>query len=764
MERHVGRAVESSRARRWFEVTPSADRPLSARSGPFEHSARAPALGVFSCVVDQHPRFHLEALRWFASLTTIAGVAPSDLVVNAVGSPASDALDYLRTRGVTVRSVEGFDPRSPHCNKVAGALRLAEDDLDGLVVLCDTDVAVLEDPRTLVIPPGSIGGKVVDAPVPPLGVLEEIFAAAGVPAPPTTPLPWGENESTLAGNCNGGLYLIPAPLLPVLAPAWETWARWLLDRRALLRDWTFHLDQVAMVLALAAEGVPTEQLDVRWNTPIHDPSRMPPDPPVPAVIHYHQEIDPDGRIRATGFPSIDRQIERVNDSVGQLWREAFPTVAFWQWRHLTELERRSRDGNQEVPLDATRQLVMAVLDAVEPATVLAVGGDGAVLLAEPIAEFIGSDVSVEAIRRGETARAGVRADLVVCLDVVIHEPDAAAYKTQVVRSWESADRALLISGYERPPGTEGPTHHFHEPLSATLRAVAPEAECYPVGEEGEIATFVVLRPLPTPHPRDVRVATLSSVIDRHPDPLRLLDLRLVGQRTLNFFPDHAPRLWEYPVAAELVMEHLPADSRLVDVGAGVTPLTPFLTSRGYVVDTVDPSEMYRKWPPADDWNEWGFLDYAEAGLGHRSWNTTLGELPESTVFDGAFSISVIEHIPATGRRALLKDIALRLRPEGLMVLTVDLARGSLDLWNRNWGKIVDERRRHGTFGDVINEGTSAGFELIRKDVVRDWGDVEVDIGLVVMRRNGSPPPSRRRAFRGLRRLDRSAVPDAAPAT
>ena len=71
-----------------------------------------------------------------------------------------------------------------------------------------------------------------------------------------------------------------------------------------------HLDQVAMVLALAAESVPTEQPDVRWNTPIHDPSRMPPDPPVPAVIHYHQEIDPDGRIRATGFPSIDRQIER----------------------------------------------------------------------------------------------------------------------------------------------------------------------------------------------------------------------------------------------------------------------------------------------------------------------------------------------------------------------------------------------------------------------------------------------------------------------
>ena len=72
-----------------------------------------------------------------------------------------------------------------------------------------------------------------------------------------------------------------------------------------------------------------------------------------------------------------------------------------------------------------------------------------------------------------------------------------------------------------------------------------------------------------------------------------------------------------------------------------------------------------------------------------------------------------------------------------MVLTVDLVRGGNDLWNRNRGQIVDERR-HGTFRDVISEGAAAGFELIRKDVVREWGDVEVDIGLIVMRRTEDP--------------------------
>ena len=417
-----------------------------------------------------------------------------------------------------------------------------------------------------------------------------------------------------------------------------------------------------MVLALTAEEIATEQLDVRWNTPIHDPSRIPANPPAPAVIHYHQEIDSEGRIRTTGYPAIDRQIERVNESIAQLWRQAFPTVTFWQWRHLSEPELGSESGNQGDTVDATRQLVMAVLDAVAPASVLDVGcGDGVVTHDVPMPDYVGIDVSAEAVRRAEAVRPDGRFLLGRLADFTVRaasrhlhrrgDPRTGRRQLQDASGPVVGVRRSSASdlGDERPPDTERPTHHFHEPLSATLRAVASDAECYPVREEDRIATFVILRPLLRPHPRDFRAASLSPVIERHPDPLRLLDLRLVGQRTLTFFPDHAPRLWEYPCRGpSSIMEHLPAGSRLVDVGAGVTPLTPFLTSRGYVVDTVDPSEMYRKWPPADDWNEWGFLDYTEAGLGHRSWNTTLDELPESTVFDGAFSISVIEHIPAPG--------------------------------------------------------------------------------------------------------------------
>jgi hypothetical protein len=99
-------------------------------------------------------------------------------LVHSVGASTSDILEFLRSEGVAVRCIDRFDDRSPHCNKISGALRLAEDDAAGLTVLCDTDVVVLEDLRRIDVPHDAVAEKPVDAPVPPLEVLLRIFAAA----------------------------------------------------------------------------------------------------------------------------------------------------------------------------------------------------------------------------------------------------------------------------------------------------------------------------------------------------------------------------------------------------------------------------------------------------------------------------------------------------------------------------------------------------------------------------------------------------------
>ena len=77
--------------------------------------------GRFSCVVDGHPRFHLEALRWFACLTEVAGADPNDLVVHVVGSESSDALDFLKAQGVAVRPVSRSIPVRPTATRSPAA-------------------------------------------------------------------------------------------------------------------------------------------------------------------------------------------------------------------------------------------------------------------------------------------------------------------------------------------------------------------------------------------------------------------------------------------------------------------------------------------------------------------------------------------------------------------------------------------------------------------------------------------------------------------
>jgi SAM-dependent methyltransferase len=394
-----------------------------------------------------------------------------------------------------------------------------------------------------------------------------------------------------------------------------------------------------------------------------------------------------------------------------------------------------------------RILVSDLIDALQPTSVLEVGcGDGGITIGLPIKQYSGIGQSQEALRRaklgrpdgkflnGTLAEYSTNADLTVCLDVLGNESSADAYRELVELLWRSAKQGLLVSGLENPAGsTDDPTLHFHEPLSQTLQRVAPEAEIYPVARESHVTTFVILRPPMTRHPRDYSAATLGHHSGRHPDPLLLMAIRTKAWRTLGFYPDHGPRLWEYPVVAKLIAEQLPIGSRIVDVGAGTTPLTPFLTSCGYVVDTVDPSTRQRHWPPQSDWNEWGFLDYGKEGLAHRSWNCTLDKLPAKAVFDGAFSVSVIEHVPAASRRDLMAELSARIRPGGVVVLTVDLIHGRDDLWNRNLGVEVEDPSFHGTFQDVVAEGAEVGLQLFRDEIVRESGDDQVDIGLLAMR-------------------------------
>jgi hypothetical protein len=286
----------------------------------------ASSRGVFSCVVDVDPRFHLEALRWYATLSLVVGVDPSELVVHAVGGSETAALGYLRQRGVSVVDVEVFDERSPHCNKIAGASSLARLGVDGVVVLTDTDVVLVEDARGLALGTNEVGFRSVGAGNPPLDVLERLFEAAGVKTPERVPIEFASTpgQRTLSGHGNGGLYAAPGSILPMLTAAWERWARWVLEHRHLLENWSTFVDQVAMTLTLAELDIRPRPLGLEWNFPTNNPRRIPARPPVPAALHYKDNVTEEGLLGPSGSPVVDRRIALANKAIAQVWAEACP--------------------------------------------------------------------------------------------------------------------------------------------------------------------------------------------------------------------------------------------------------------------------------------------------------------------------------------------------------------------------------------------------------------------------------------------------------
>jgi hypothetical protein len=270
---------------------------------------------VFSCVVDSHPRYAAEVQRWFAVLTRVAQVSPRDLTVHFIGEPTA-ALLRLSRYGVRLIEVAPFDTRVPTCNKIAGAVELARRPFgpDDVVVLSDTDVAIARDPRRLPVPRDAVGGRIVDGPNPPVAVLADVFARAGLELPRVVRTGCQADGLTIDGNFNGGLYLLPGRLVPRLATAWAAFARWLLDLD-LLGSHRYFTDQVAMSLALCREGITPWPLPGQWNYPVHVPQWIDARAAPPAVIHYHRRVAPSGQLQLTGAAAVDAVIAKANEAI-----------------------------------------------------------------------------------------------------------------------------------------------------------------------------------------------------------------------------------------------------------------------------------------------------------------------------------------------------------------------------------------------------------------------------------------------------------------
>jgi SAM-dependent methyltransferase len=462
---------------------------------------------AWSCVVDDTPQIWSSITPWLATAIELAGIDPARIHVHHACDLRPEIAALCASLGVRTIAVAPFDARSPHCNKI----RQCESDFADAdrVVLTDVDIAFASRPPLEQIK-GAVAGKMVDCPNPPIEVLDRVFVEAGLCRPKAcSGVFWRSGQGwtgfeSLLGNFNGGLYVVDAVRLSALGARWAYWARWLMERLPLLGRWRVHADHVSFCLALAESGLETDVLADTWNFPVHLPA--PPGEGEPIVLHHHGRLDAHLRLEPVAEPRARPAIERVNRAIERFQRRYFDNRSFWNHRYSHHPELGSGLGSRGDVLQLKQDLLAGLIPAHGGLSVLDWGcGDLEVVRGFPWRDYVGVDTSTEALRIAREKRPdwsfatpavfdaddGQRRDIVLCLDVLIHQPTHAEYSALVRKLVALGRRGVLVAGFDRDPGIRSHITYFHEPLGETLAALPGVSAVVPLLEYRDTTMFFV---------------------------------------------------------------------------------------------------------------------------------------------------------------------------------------------------------------------------------------------------------------------------------
>lgn len=234
---------------------------------------------------------------------------------------------------------------------------------------------------------------------------------------------------------------------------------------------------------------------------------------------------------------------------------------------------------------------------------------------------------------------------------------------------------------------------------------------------------------------DIGERNLNFIISTSEYPSILKNLIEISRNNFGWFTKHLPRSIEYPwIIHELGNVRY---KKILDIGAGVSPIPIYLAEQGAQVITVDPHSNIRKiGVNQKSWTEWGFLDYSQINSSIKSFNKTIESMTfQNEFFDVIYSISVIEHVPTLIRQEIWKFVSKWIKSGGKLFLTIDLHPGSNSLWNFSEGKRVEEESIHGDIDKIINEIESLGFELITVKKKSNIPESKVDLGFLTFEKS-----------------------------
>jgi 2-polyprenyl-3-methyl-5-hydroxy-6-metoxy-1,4-benzoquinol methylase len=698
---------------------------------------------VFSCVVDSQPTFQLQVQNWIATLTGLAGIPGSQIVVHTVADIDSDLAAWMRTLGVILRPLQAFSG-SPYCNKLMQISELSNVDRPYVVMMdCDTVVSrPVQWPR-----PKHFSAKRVDVATPPQSILSNIFAAAQLGEPKWVEsdiLPGVEGVWTDSNNCNGGVYVVERSFLSRIGPVWLHWARWCVEQKHLFGRFDQHIDQVSLALAATDLNAEIEPLPRSLNMPTHMPLALELDLD-PQVIHYHSNVDNQLLLKMTCLPHIDAAITRVNEHLRHFRRVNFINSLFFGARYELFPELGAGIGSQAENLLYKQNLLNELVT--EEESVLDVGcGDLAVSRILCVSHYLGIDVAPSAIDTARQLRPDweflvgnpqelelAERDVVICFDVLIHQPTYEQYLQLTHKLCMLTRDTLIVGAYDCEPVFTSTITFYYESILKTLSDAGGFAEISVVGKYRDIAVIVARKRQPSIHPRDLSSADFNLMSRVTDYPLSLRCAVDKSRAEIGFFPAHTPRTLEYP----WILNNLPKDLQsktILDVGAGVNPLPLLLADRGAAVVTLDNHREIRDVTQRSQWNEWGFLDYSSLDRRITSIFTSYETWTTPTLFDCIYSVSVIEHLPAATRRLWVEAFSRQVKIGQLLLLTVDLIPETDLLWNFAEGRMVEPEHLHGTLGALREELESFGFAVESCSIKRNVPASRVDIGFICARR------------------------------
>ena len=677
---------------------------------------------AYSCVVDAHPKFEWQAMLWAHSLLRNGGCGAEALKIHCLPGVTNNFRESFRRLDIETIEIQPFEQGHVYCNKIQQCFSGAFKGFDK-IVLADTDLFFLAPP---IVPDEALfAGKTVDLPVPPLKILQSLYRKARIPFPKEVRVscPLSEDEKTFRSNINGGFYAIGGALIEELGRLWKKQALWLINQGAS----NAHVDQVALAMALDTLKIDFALLSAETNCPVHLPAERLNTLKLShiRVLHYHSRVLPSGEIMPSQIPVIDVAIDRANREISAIINDNLDNQIFWNNRYACFPELGSGFGSRGEILQYKRTLLTQATFFYKDQSVLEVGcGDLETSKGLGFQDYTGYDLSEAALEIARKKQPNwrfvqgspngenepVQADLVICLDVLIHQKRKEEYFKLLSNLVSLTKKRLIISGYETKPEVSSNITAFHEPLSQTLRQIGVFGEITEIGRYRDVSMFTAdkMPSGPSLHQSDMplEMFNIMAPLSEQKDLLRLI--MDCSRSHLGFFTRTSSRVIEYPWLMEK-MNGLPVGSRILDIGSGVTPVPIMLAERGLLVSCVDAHPRVRRGDNRNEWNEWGFLDYSMFSPRLESFHTDIQSFDPKEKFDAIYSISVLEHMPRRVWQRTLELLPQWLKPNGFLFLTLDLIPRTYDLWNKSEGRTVDPGESHGELRDVTERLKALGF-------------------------------------------------------